>query len=235
MSANQNPKNWDTIVEESRKREKRASQRMLFYILIPIAVGLLWMAFSLKQVKKAEQRVEKLTAVEAEKQANVNQLQDSLTRLMTVIDASKKELMELEGQMQGLINSTKTDPYADLPEPLADDIKSGKISIKAPRVALKKEHWVIIVGSDATLEGARYEKSKLAKQTTLGDKAKILKRSHGTFPYVTVVWAFDMEKDAKSALVEIKNKVSESAYLAQANYWGCPEPVEQPEGYWECK
>jgi|KBSSwiStaDraftv2_1062776.scaffolds.fasta_scaffold176324_3 hypothetical protein len=98
---------------------------------------------------------------------------------------------------------------------------------QAEALATKTGAWSIVIGSDATLEGAQVEATQARKQ---GYTPAVIYQQDKWF--VTTVGSYPNQEAAMSENIAVRSKMRSSAFLVNVKSW-CANPVDQ-EGYVTC-
>jgi hypothetical protein len=88
--------------------------------------------------------------------------------------------------------------------------------------------WVILAGSDTTLEAAKYEYDRAVRANY---KPELYKRGRW---FVTTIGSFNSKGDAEKVLSEVQSQMRGSAFIVDLNSW-CPKPNSVEHGSYKYK
>jgi hypothetical protein len=98
---------------------------------------------------------------------------------------------------------------------------------QADALAAKTGSWAIVVGSDTSLDAAKFEVTRAEKQGYT--PAVVYKRGQW---FVTTLGNYPSQDIANSEAIAVRVKIRSSAFTVNLNSW-CPNPAAK-DGYSEC-
>jgi hypothetical protein len=209
------------------------------------ALGVAFVNFQVEKVRQqaetAKTEVEKLALNIKEQEVGLEQRRleaDQQTRReKVVIEHVPKILSVDENDKRAAIaiffvlypNEAK-DILARIQEALGGEQQSALApSIQqAKNLDIQTGFWAVVVSSDSTLEGAQFEVNRAKQQ----GYTPVMIYKRGPW-FATTVGNFPSRGAAEGALIPLRAKIRDSAFIANLPSW-CPNPAEKA-GYYACQ